>query len=287
MTASTIDIDPIDYAERWRRIVEARRQHMDALYARVERSTTNFWATRSEWFRPSAQRQLGPDPFLAAVTARVTPAATVLDVGAGGGRYAIPLAARAREVVAVEPAEPMVRVMREEAELAGVRNLRIVQGDWLEAAVEPADIVICSHVIYPIADVVPFLEKLHSATKGTCLLYLNAGQPPWEDPDLWLRLHDQPMRPQPTYIDAYNVLHQLGIFADVTIVTFLRRSAMREPTFEAAAERFRDTLILDQRPETTARLHEVLRDTLVQKDDGWQLPPQPAQAAIISWTKHS
>lgn len=286
MTA-TQDMEPaleaIDYAERWRRIVERRRVYMDRLYARVGRDTSNYWATRSEYFRPSLRRQDGPDPFLDRVLAHVTPATTVLDVGAGGGRYAIPIAAHAREVVAVEPAAPMVRVLREEAEAAGVTNLRVVQSAWEEAAVAPAEVTICSHVIYPIADVVPFLRKLDAMTRGICFLFLNAGQPPWELADLWLRFHDEPMRPQPTYIDAYNLLHQLGILADVEIVSFQRQSYLGGATFEAAVERLRDTLILDDGPTTTRRLHEVLREVLVQTPQGWQLPPRPVRVAIISW----
>lgn len=284
MTDDTPTVPPIDYALRWRQVVEARRVHMDALYARVGRDTSNYWAGRSEFFRPSVQRQEGPDAFLATVYDLLTPEMTVLDVGAGGGRYAIPLTAHAREVVAVEPALPMVQVMREEAERAGVANLRIVPTDWLSAEVETADVVICSHVIYPLDDVAPFLLKLNQIGRARCLLYLNAGQPPWELSELWRRFHDQPMRPQPTYIDAYNVLHQLGIYADVRMVTFMRRSYLGAPTFEAAVARFRDQLVLDDSPETTERLHTALRETLVEGPDGWSLPARAAEAAIISWT---
>lgn len=287
MTATGSALTPIDYAERWRQMVEERRVFMDALYDRVGRTTENYWESRSAFFRPSVQRQTGSDPFLARVLDLVTEETTVLDVGAGGGRYAIPIAARAREVVAVEPAAAMVRVLREEAAAAGVRNLRIVDSDWLDAEVAPADVAICSHVIYPIADIVPFLEKLNSHALRRCLLYLNAGQPPWENPDLWRRFHGEPMRPQPEAIDAYNLLHQMGIHADVEIVTLQRRSSMGAPTIADAAAQFRDRLILDDRPETTSALETVLREMLVHTDEGWSLPPRPALAAIISWPPSS
>ncbi len=284
MTPSTGSAGSIDYAARWRAIVESRREYMDRLYAALDRTTANYWQGRAGFFRPSVRRQMGPDQFLDRVLGRIQPGMTVLDVGAGGGRYAIPIAAAAKAVTAVEPAEPMVEVMREEATLAGVNNLTIVHGDWLAAEVGPADIVICSHVIYPIADVVPFLTKLREMTRGVCMLYLNVDQPPWEYTELWTQFHDEPMRPQPTYIDAYNLLHQLGVYADVEIVTFQRQSFMAAPTFEAAADRLRDTLILDTTPATTERLHDVLRRVLVQTETGWQMPPRPARAAIISWS---
>jgi SAM-dependent methyltransferase len=282
--ASVADVAPVDYARRWHAIVERRRVAMDALYARLGRTTADYWARRSEFFRPSAHRQTGPDRFLAKVLEFVTPETVVLDVGAGGGRYAVPLAGHARAVVAVEPAAPMVRVLREEAARAGVHNLRIVESDWERAEVEPADVVICSHVIYPIADVVPFLRKLDAKMGRVCLLALHAGQPPWELDDLWRHFHAEPPRPQPTYIDAYNLLHQLGISANVEVYAYDRPGVPGGATLEEAAARFRETLILDDRPETTARLHALLRERLVRTADGWQLPPRRAQAAIIWWT---
>lgn len=284
MTVSINTIEPIDYAERWRQIVEVRRVYLDNLYARLGRTTENYWASRADFFRPSLRRELGPDPFLKKVLEFVTPETTVLDVGAGAGRYAVPLAQHARKVVAVEPAPPMVQALREEVEHAGLRNLHIVVSDWENAAVDPADVVICSHVIYPISEVVPFLRKLDAKTKQVCLLHLNTGQPSWEMPELWLRFHPEPVPPQPTYIDAYNLLHQLGIYANVMIVSFVQRGPAGGMTQEEAVERFRERLVLDDSTETTERLRAALREVLVETPQGWQMPPRPVTTAIIWWT---
>jgi SAM-dependent methyltransferase len=280
-------VAPIDYAGRWREIVEERRRYIDALYARLGRTTANYWASRAQSFRPSARRDHGPDHFLSRVLQDVTGDSTVLDVGAGGGRYAVPLTRRAGRVIAVEPSPHMVQALRQEAEETGIKNLEIVESAWESAAVGPADVVICSHVVYPLPDIVPFLRKLDQHTRGTCFLYLNCGQPVWELPELWRRFHEEPVRPQPTYIDAYNLLHQMGIFANVEIVPLARRGLTPGLTFERAVEQFRERLVLDDSLETTGRLEAALRDTLVETDDGWQTPPRNAQAAIIWWRPSS
>lgn len=54
--------------------------------------------------------------------------ARVLDLGCGAGQLAVPLAARADAVVAMDPNEAMCRATRERAERAGGENLDVVEG---------------------------------------------------------------------------------------------------------------------------------------------------------------
>jgi SAM-dependent methyltransferase len=275
---------PIDYEARWQQIVEARREYIDGLYARLGRTTANYWASRAQLFRPSVRRDTTPDFFLNRVLRDVTPDSTVLDVGAGGGRYAIPLTKHAKQVVAVEPSQHMVGALRDEVAETGIQNLEVVESTWQNADVAPADVVICSHVLYPLPDIVPFLEKLAAKTRQYCFLQLNGGQPVWEMHDLWLRFYDEPVRPQPTYIDAFNLLHQMGIYANVEIMPHSRRGLSVGLTFDRAVEQFRERLVLDDSPETTVRLEAALREKLVETPDGWQTPDRNSRVAIVWWS---
>ena len=72
---------------------------------------------------------------------------TVVEVGAGTGRLTLPLAMRAREVVAVEPAGPLRSILATRLAAAGFRHATAVRGffDRLPAPDGSADLVVaCS-----------------------------------------------------------------------------------------------------------------------------------------------
>ena len=73
---------------------------------------------------------------------------TVIDVGGGAGRFALPLALHCKHVTVVEPSESMIEALREEAAAVGVENLSIVQGLWGEADVDRADLVLCARRLW-------------------------------------------------------------------------------------------------------------------------------------------
>src|SRR6185295_14361419 len=92
-----------------------------------------------------------------------------------------------------------------------------LQAEWLSVAVEPADVVVCSHVLYPIADVMPFIRKLESAAKKRVFVYLRTDPLP-TDLGLWSEFYGVALQRQPVHMDLVNVLAQSAIFADVEIV---------------------------------------------------------------------
>src|SRR5205085_9194741 len=56
-------------------------------------------------------------------------------------------------VTAVEPSEGM------RGQIPSRSNLTVVASTWEEADVDPADFMLMSHVLYFVADIVPFLDK--------------------------------------------------------------------------------------------------------------------------------
>jgi 16S rRNA G527 N7-methylase RsmG len=73
------------------------------------------------------------------LTQGVNPTTTLLDVGAGAGRFALPLALRCKHVTAVEPPPSMGETLRHLAAEAGIANVTLVASPWDEAEVEPTD----------------------------------------------------------------------------------------------------------------------------------------------------
>src|SRR5437868_10389179 len=92
----------------WAARVRANREQVETVR---EAAPSDFYAPVAEMFRADPQRR--DEPTLEALRALVRPTDVVLDIGAGGGRYALPLALVAREVIALEPSEGMRRVLQD------------------------------------------------------------------------------------------------------------------------------------------------------------------------------
>src|SRR5437762_13032851 len=85
------------------RMVREEREQTEAV-ARAQPSG-DFWQGLAGRFRPAESERDAAD--LDALTAMIAPDDVVIDVGAGGGRLALPLASRCGEVIAVEPSAAM------------------------------------------------------------------------------------------------------------------------------------------------------------------------------------
>jgi 2-polyprenyl-3-methyl-5-hydroxy-6-metoxy-1,4-benzoquinol methylase len=169
----------------------------------------DFWQTLARRFRP--RPDVDPDPSVEALAALIRPEDRVIDVGAGGGRLAIPLAARCREVVAVEPSPAMRGVLAEEAARRGIGNIRIVAATWEQAEVEPAPLVLAAHVTYGVRPIEPFLRKLDAtATRHVAILVMR--DPPQAPiAPFWQAVHGETRLRLPCRDELVAALVELGI----------------------------------------------------------------------------
>jgi len=142
--------------ERWQELLQARARQMDAAYARLGRTSADFWDRRARGFHRSTRENASDDPFYKHLRNAVTARDSVLDVGAGTGRFALALAPHVRQVTALEPNGSMLHYLRQEIEASGTSNIVTMQARWEDVSADlRADIVICSHVLYPIVEIVP------------------------------------------------------------------------------------------------------------------------------------
>ncbi|MDK2975493.1 MAG: hypothetical protein PWP08_1864 [Methanofollis sp.] len=151
---------------------------------------------------------------------------SVLDIGAGPGTLALPIARLVRRVTAVEPAEGMAAVLRERAERAGVKNVRIVRERWedLDPARQldpPYDPVISSFSL-AMPDLSSALLKMEEVAAGSVHIFWHAGTPAWERQyqALWPALHGAPYRPVPKAGVVFNLLRDLGRYPNLTVHCF-------------------------------------------------------------------
>src|SRR5262245_65745630 len=104
--------------EAWRQRVSANREQAERL--REGSPPRDFYAAVASDFRANPRRT--DEPALEHLRALVQPGETWLDIGAGGGRYALPLALLAKSVIAVEPSEGMRGVLQTGMAEHGISN---------------------------------------------------------------------------------------------------------------------------------------------------------------------
>ncbi len=268
--------------QRWNEILDARAQQMDAAYVRLGRTSADFWDRRAQGFHRSTMDTVTSDPFYLRLRDIVTPQTSVLDVGAGTGRFTLALAPQAEHITAVEPNSAMLNFLRQDASERGLPNISYVQTTWQAAPDDlRADIVICSHVLYPIRDIVPFLEKLRRAAHQGCYIYLRATHIDAITAHLWQYFHGEERRLPPGYIDALDVLYDRGIYANVEIVTL--PPSLRYPSLEVAVLELQEQLILPDDEKTHKKLRALLKGWLVERDGLLMPPAQNVVCAIIWW----
>ncbi len=148
----------------------------------------------------------------------------ILDIGAGPGTLAIPLAAMSKEVTAVEPGAGMVEILRNHVEDMGIRNITSVQKRWEDIDLSrdvklPYDIVIAS-LSLTMHDIREALLKMNAASSGSVHLFWFVDMPFWERmyADLWEPLHRSRYHSGPKVDCLFGVLYQMGIYADVRML---------------------------------------------------------------------
>ena len=269
--------------ERWHTLIDARAQQMDEAYARLGRTSADFWDRRARGFHRVTKDTIASDPLFLRLRDEVTPHTSVLDVGAGTGRFTLALAPQAQHVIAVEPNATMLDYLRRDASEQKLTNISCIQTTWQDAAEDlHADIVICSHVLYPIRDILPFLTKLDAATRKACYIYLRATQMDSLTAHFWQHFHGDERCLPPSYIHALDILYAMGIYANVEVVTL--PPSLRYPSLDIAIEELLEQLILPDNQHIRNELRALAEKWLVERD-GMLVPPiEKMVAAIVYWS---
>jgi SAM-dependent methyltransferase len=142
------------------------------------------------------------------------PGFRVLDIGAGPGSFALPIAARVRQVTALEPSAGMVAILRRRRKERALGNLRVVQAGWGGVELERRrwagafDLVIAS--MSPGIDGPEALERMNRASRRFCYLSGWSGElwGQWGQArrDLWPLLFGEPQGNYP-----HDVLYVFGL----------------------------------------------------------------------------
>lgn len=136
---------------------------------------------------------------------------SVLDVGSGAGAASLPLGKRAGRLVAVDPEQAMLDAYGERAARLG-RGAQLVLGRWPDVArqIEPVDVAVCHHVLYNVAEPVPFLRALVDVARRRVVVELTAKHPTTPLNPLWLRFHGLRRPDWPTADQLCELMGALG-----------------------------------------------------------------------------
>lgn len=278
--APAISAGGIDWPARWREMVEAREASGPGNFE----AGGSRWEGRAERFaRLTRSLDAAADPFVRALSETVRPADSVLDVGAGAGRYSMPIATRVARVTAVEPGTGMRANFEEEAARRGITNITIVPGSWEDAEVEAHDIAFVANVLYFVKDAVRFVDKLDGHARRACFILHRVEERAAQLLPLHEEIWGRPRPAEPGALDLYNLLFSLGIRASLQLTP--RPAPVRFETEEDAMRETRQSLELAADDKThDDRIAAFLRGVVTRRDGQVEFPPGP-QMAIISWEK--
>lgn len=197
---------------------------------------------------------------------------TVLDVGCGGGRSAVPLVPPATELIGVDSSGAMLDRFVAAAGAAGVAR-RTVHGEWPEVAghTPAADVVVCHHVVYNVGDIVPFLVALTDHARLAVVVELPTAHPMSSWAPAWEHFWGLARPDGPTADGFVDVLRELGCDPEVSVG---RRSALpaaaSDPDLFVSTTRRRLCLPADRDDEIAEWIAE-------------HPPPFTDQVATVRW----
>jgi CTP:molybdopterin cytidylyltransferase MocA/SAM-dependent methyltransferase len=285
VNAANPDVDtPADLlAAEWALRVRANRDQVERV--REVPDGADFYAPVSGLFRDDPDRT--GDDVLDALLGLVRPDDVVLDVGAGAGRYALPLARRVREVIAIDPSVSMLDALRADAEAHGIANVRTVPGRWpAPGAVDPlaslsADLSPVAHLGYDIEAIGPFLDALERQTRRTCVAVLMARTPASVASPFWPPVHGEERDELPALDDMVELLRARGANPEISEIERGPRPYQSLDELRAGVEH---QLWVAPGGERHGRFLRELERRAVEREGRWYLGHEPRRLGIVRWT---
>lgn len=240
---------------------------------------SGYWDRQAERYAGTVGIARDDHPFVRRIRSYVDADTTVVDAGAGSGRIGLAVAPYVRRVLAVDQSRGMLDLLGAAADERGITNVETVHGRWEEVEGLAADVAICSYVLPKVADVAPFVRRLDDAARDHVLVEMGALDGGWQLDPFWRHFHGAPRAPQPTYLDALDVLAEVGIEAVAEVAPLPAIGGFADVA--TAASHYREALLLGE--EHVEELRQLLAGWLRPRDDGWWPPVAGRPTVVLSW----
>ena len=265
-----------DWLRLWRELVE----RFTVEPAQSEAEMMARWGKRVRRAGYTEEQRMSDrdDPLMRFVIGNLQPTDTVLDIGAGIGRWSIPMAMAARSVTALDTLPGMLDIIRDNTLDEGVNNIETVLGDWSSVELGPHDHTLASHAVYMSPDIVGYARKMERLSRKTCNIVMRVPKHNGVIGELARRIHGC-WHDSPNFVVGYNALLQAGINGHVVMEESTR--LLHNENLEDALARVKRHLRLhDDRHD--GEIMDVLERRLVKRD-GEYYWPDGMRSALVWW----
>ena len=268
----------------WAARVRANREQVERI--REVPDGTDFYAPVQSLFRSDPTRT--NDPVLLALVDLIRPGETWLDIGAGAGRFALPIA-RALDpsggsIIALDASPSMLESLREIADDYAIENVRTIEARWplADPATVESDVALIAHVGYDVEAIGAFVDGLEAAARRVCVAVLMGRVPASAADPFWPPVHGEPRVALPALADFVELVRARGREPSVTNVAVEPRRFESRDALEGLARR---QLWIDPSGAKEARFQSALDDLCVHDADGWTIRDRAANdLGIVTWS---
>jgi len=272
----------LDWVDIWRAMYDRERQQGDvATHPDMQRSADQY-ATAAARYARNVKRTPQPDAFMRWLLPQLDVGDTVLDIGAGSGRYVAPMAHAGMYVKALEQSPAMreqISIVVQEQQLTQVE---IVAESWPTAQPILCDVAMAVHVLYAVRDIAPFVQAMHTSARKMCVILLGVRHPTTPVLPLWRAYYGDDRLPLPGALECVGALAQLGIAAHMHILP--APAPISYTSLDDAATEMCYRLRLPYGEPYQQQLADLIaRDWITGEDGSVTSPHTPPPHAAIWW----
>jgi hypothetical protein len=265
-----------DLLAAWRARAVADREQVER--CREEPDPADFYAPVKDRFRMDPRRT--DDETLNVLLSLARPQDVWLDVGAGGGRYSLPLAIATREVVAIDPSPAMLGALRADASAFGIANISVVEGRWPLAEPPAGDVALMAHVGYDIAEIGPFLDQLEQRSSRLCVAVMGESAMTTVGSLFWQDIHGELRVRLPALPELVTLHIARRRLPEVRLVD---RVPPTFDSFEDALAMARRQLWLTPGSAKDDLLRKLAREAVTERDGRFAYEWTPTRIGIVTW----
>lgn len=268
-------IEEIDFNELW------KNAYSNSRFGKKEKNLQEFWNRRAKKYSEDIKKKNYEKGERHIKNLKINSKTTILEIGPGPGTITIPLAKKIKHITVVEPSQEMIKQLMKNANECGIDNITTINKRWEDVnidEIEKHDIVVASFSL-SMLDIKDALQKINEIADKSVYLFWFVNHPIWEEfyIKLYKKLHNRPYVPAPKSIYIYNILYQMGIYANVVVKEEDYSQSFSD--FDEALSYFKDILDIENNEQV-----EILRNCLGENLNDLTLSGK-STIATIWWEK--